>query len=134
MRLRPKILLPGLVLLVAGAAWATVFLVYEKPLPPIDPARYAGTRLMAERLAELNAGFNYDTLFQRYPALSGLSKYYRGINGGTDLRSKILVDVKEAERLMVYGSTREALELYLRAQTNAAANRSLFDKDFFYAL
>src|SRR6516164_7180207 len=94
---------------------------------------YFGTRLMAARLRELHDRKDLDELLLTRPTAGGIlkmSKYFYEIRSSSDTRSQILMDIKQAELLLLKGESRHAVEKYLRVQKRAIANRHLFSDDF----
>jgi hypothetical protein len=101
----------------------------------VDPRRFDGTLAMAERLKEFATEFDGgELIFRLVQPTSGLVKYYSGIKGPVDDRSRVLVEARKSDLLLVQGKTIEAIEALLHARELAAQHRDQFDKGFFHAL
>src|SRR6266516_4177653 len=105
--------------------------------PDVDPRRFDGTQAMAERLKEFAAQQVTERILQIVQPTSGLAQYYsafHAIKDPPDERSRVLIEAKKADVLLVDGNTLEAIERYKSARTLAEQHPELFDKAFFHAL
>ena len=93
--------------------------------PDVDPRRFDGTQAMAERLKEFAALNTTDLIMRIAQPTSPLIKYYSAIKEPpVDDRSRVLVEAKQADKLLVEGKTIEAIEHFLAARSLAEQKRT----------
>lgn len=102
----------------------------------VDPARYAGTQAMAERLREFAATLDPNRVWsEQVPIYAPLVGYFTQIKEPPDdERSRILVDARAAEQALQRGESQRAVDGFLKVRDAGAAHPDLFDAAFTHAL
>src|SRR6478609_609423 len=94
---------------------ATVIVVKKKvfglSVSREDPARYVGTRAMADRLHEVSTTLDPNRIWsEEVPIYAPLVRYFAGIKNPPDDRSRVLLDAQEAEKALQRGDTKQAID------------------------
>jgi hypothetical protein len=84
-----------------------------------------GTRRMAQLLEQLGKDSDRKLLEQRPDA--NLARYVRNIKPPLDLRSRTILEAKEAYDLLLLGQSQEAAQRFQRIKDTIVENKSLFD-------
>lgn len=85
-----------------------------------------GTRLMAERLAEISKTIN----IARHMPNVDLEPYFRSVKQPPDERSKVILDTKAAYTLLTDGKNMEAVRSFQQVKQSTLANKEWFDDKF----